>query len=406
MKKVELLAPAGDMEKLKTALHFGADAVYFAGKNYGLRAMSSNFTNEELKNAVHLVHKNNKKAYITLNVYARNNDFSNLKEYLHFLKEINIDAVIVSDLGIIDFIKKEVPEIEIHISTQANTTNKYSANFYKKLGASRVVLARELSIDEIKEIKSFNKNLELEAFVHGAMCISYSGRCLLSNYLTGRDSNHGECVQACRWKYYITEENRPNEPMEMQEDEKGTYIMNSKDLCLINYLDQIIEAGVNSLKVEGRMKSPYYVATVINAYRRAIDNYYNAKENNLPYKIDDSLFNELLKASHRDYTTGFMFNDGKIKQNLESAAQVQTSKFIAIVKEVQKGKILVEMRNRFMKDDILEILSPNSSFQKTIKIDKMEDLKGKPISDAKNVCELVWIYTDIEGIEPLDILRK
>lgn len=406
MKRVELLAPAGDMEKLKTALHFGADAVYFAGKNYGLRAMSSNFTNEELKDAVQLVHKQGKKAYITLNVYARNNDFHNLKEYLTFLKDIEIDAVIVSDLGIIDFIKQEVPEIEIHVSTQANTTNKYSASFYKKLGASRVVLARELSIDEIKEIKSFNTDLELEAFVHGAMCISYSGRCLLSNYLTGRDSNHGECVQACRWKYYITEENRPNEPMEIQEDDRGTYIMNSKDLCLINYLDQIIEAGVNSLKIEGRMKSPYYVATVINAYRRAIDNYYSAKENKKTYKIDDSLFNELLKASHRDYTTGFMFNNGKIKQNLESAAQVQTSKFIAIVKDVQEGKILVEMRNRFMKDDVLEILSPNSSFQKTIKIDKMEDPKGKIITDAKNVCELVWIYTDIQGIEPLDILRK
>jgi len=404
--KVELLAPAGDMEKLKTALHFGADAVYFAGKNYGLRAMSSNFTNEELQEAVELVHKKGKKAYITLNVYARNNDFDNLEEYLKFLENIQIDAVIVSDLGIIDFIKEKAPNLAIHISTQANTTNKYSAAFYQKLGAERIVVARELSIDEIKEIRKFNPKLEIEAFIHGAMCISYSGRCLLSNYLTGRDSNHGECVQACRWKYYITEESRLNEPMEIQEDEKGTYIMNSKDMCLINYIDQIIEAGVNSFKVEGRMKSPYYVATVINTYRRAIDSYYKSQAENKPYKINDDLFNELLKASHRDYTTGFMFKDGEIRQNLNSAAQVQTSKFMAIVKAVEDGRILVEMRNRFMKGDELEILSPNESFQKIIKVDKMIDSKGREITDAKNVCEQVWIYTDIKGIEVNDILRK
>ena len=406
INKVELLAPAGDMEKLKTALHFGADAVYFAGKNYGLRAMSANFTNEELIEAVNLVHSKGKKAYITLNIYARNSDFNNLEEYLKFLEKIKIDAVIVSDLGIIDFIKEKTPNLAFHISTQANTTNKYSAAFYQKLGAERIVVARELSINEIKEIRKHNPSLEIEAFVHGAMCISYSGRCLLSNYLTGRDSNHGACVQACRWKYYITEENRLNEPMEIQEDEKGAYIMNSKDMCLINYIDQIIDAGINSFKVEGRMKSPYYVATIINAYRRAIDAYYKSKEENKPYKVEQSLFEELLKASHRDYTTGFMFHDGEIKQNLNSAAQVQTSKFMAIVKAVENGRILVEMRNRFMCGDELEILSPNESFQKTIKINKMIDSKGREITDAKNVCEQVWLYTDIKGIEVNDILRK
>lgn len=404
--KVELLAPAGDMEKLKTALHFGADAVYFAGKNYGLRAMSSNFTQEQMEEAIKLVHEHNKKAYVTLNVYARNNDFENLGEYAKYLESIGVDAVIISDLGVFDIVHRNAPNLEIHISTQANTTNKYSANFYKSLGASRVVLARELSIEEIKEIKKHNPELELECFVHGAMCISYSGRCLLSNYLTGRDSNHGECVQACRWKYFISEENRLNEQMEIQEDEKGTYILNSKDMCLIEYLDQIIEAGVNSLKIEGRMKSPYYVATVINAYRRAIDYYYECKQNNKPFEIDEKLLNELTKASHRAYTTGFMFKDGNIRQNLNSAAQEQTSKFIAIVKEVEKGRILVEMRNRFVKGDTLEILSPSEAFNKTITIDKMINSKGKEIDDAKNVCELVWIYTDIEGISPLDILRK
>ncbi|MBR2909744.1 MAG: U32 family peptidase [Clostridia bacterium] len=404
--KVELLAPAGDMEKLKTAIHFGADAVYFAGKNYGLRAMSSNFTEDEMIEAINYVHQNNKKAYVTLNVYARNNDFDGLGEYVKYLQDIGVDAVIVSDLGVFDTVRRNAPKLEIHISTQSNTTNKYSAGFYKTLGASRVVLARELSIEEIREIKKHNPDLELECFVHGAMCISYSGRCLLSNYLTGRDSNHGECVQACRWKYFITEESRPNEPMEIQEDDKGAYILNSKDMCLIEYLDQIIEAGVNSLKIEGRMKSPYYVATVINAYRRAIDSYYEAKKNGAEYKLDESLVDELTKASHRAYTTGFMFKDGKIRQNLASAAQEQTSKFVAIVKEVEEGRILVEMRNRFMKGDTLEILSPTSAFNKIITIDKMINSKGKEIDDAKAVCELVWIYTDVKGIEPLDILRK
>ena len=405
-KKVELLAPAGDMEKLKTALHFGADAVYFAGKNYGLRAMNSNLTEDKMIEAVNLVHSQNKKAYVTLNIYARNSDFTGLIEYLKFLEKIQVDAVLVSDLGILDTIKKNAPNLNIHISTQANTTNKYSAAFYKQLGATRVVLARELSIEEIKEIKEFNKDLELEVFVHGAMCISYSGRCLLSNYLTNRDSNRGACVQACRWKYYISEENRRDEKLEIEEDEKGTYILNSKDLCLISYLDKIIEANVDSLKIEGRMKSPYYVATVVNAYRRAIDQYYESRQASKPYSVSKTLNVFLLKASHRDYTSGFMFNDNKSMQNLNSSAQEQTSKFIAVVKEVQKGKILVEMRNRFMVGDQLEILSPSSAFKKTIKLEKMEDINGNPLTDAKKVCELVWIYTDVGGILPLDILRK
>ena len=280
--KIELLAPAGDKEKLLTALHFGADAVYFAGKNYGLRALSSNFTNEEMKEAVELVHSKGKKAYVTLNIYAHNKDFSGLKEYLEFLEKIKVDAVLISDLGMLEFVKTHAPNLPIHISTQANTTNKYSTAFYKKMGAERVVLARELSIEEIREIHETNPDIELEAFVHGAMCISYSGRCLLSNYLMNRDANHGECVQACRWKYYITEEKRLDKHFEIQEDDRGTYIMNSKDLCLIEYLDQIIKAGVYSLKIEGRMKSPYYVGTVVNAYRRAIDSYFESKKQGKP----------------------------------------------------------------------------------------------------------------------------
>lgn len=403
--KIELLSPAGDMDKLKTALHFGADAVYFAGKNYGLRAMSSNFTNEQMVEAVNLVHSQGKKAYVTLNIFAHESDFEGLEDYIKFLNSINVDAVIVSDLGIFNLVRKTAPNLEIHVSTQANTTNKYSAKMFKELGATRVVLARELTINEIKAIHDFNKDLELEAFVHGAMCISYSGRCLLSNYLTGRDSNHGECVQACRWRYYVTEEKRPDQSMEIQEDQRGTYIFNSKDLCLIDYIDQIAQAGVTSFKVEGRMKSPYYVATVINTYRRAIDHYYKCLESGQKYQTPEQLKQELLKASHRDYTTGFMFNNGLIKQRIDSAAQEQSSKFIAIVKEVFDDKILVEQRNRFKVGDKLEILSPNSCFLKTLEIKKLYNKDMQPTDDAKDVCGLYYIETNIKNIAPHDILR-
>ncbi len=406
MKKVELLAPAGDMEKLQTALHFGADAVYFAGKNYGLRAMSANFDEAGLKEAVELVHKCGKKAYITLNIYAHNQDFTGLSEYVKFLEKIKVDGVLVSDLGVFMKVREASKSLPIHISTQANTTNMYSTEFYKKLGATRVVLARELRLEEIAEIKKHNPDMELEAFVHGAMCISYSGRCLLSNYLTGRDSNHGECVQACRWKYYISEESRRDEKLEIEEDERGTYILNSKDLCLIGQIDKLIECGLDSLKIEGRMKSPYYVATVVNAYRRAIDKYYLDKENGKKFSLPKALTEELKKASHRDYTTGFTFSDNKIRQNLETSAQVATSKFIAVVKAVEKGRILIEMRNRFKVGDVLEVLSPGASFNKKIKIEKIENLKGQEIEDCKNVCEQVYIYTRLQGIQPLDILRK
>lgn len=402
-RKIELLAPAGDREKLEAALHFGADAVYFAGKNYGLRAMSSNFTNEEMEAAVQLVHSQNKKAYVTLNIYAHNKDFEGLEEYLKFLEKIKVDAVLVSDLGILSFIKEKAPNLAIHISTQANTTNKYSASFYKKLGAERVVLARELTLEEISEIHKANPDLELEVFIHGAMCISYSGRCLLSNYLMGRDANHGECVQACRWKYYLTEEKRLDSHFEIQEDDRGTYIMNSKDLCLIEYLDKLIDSGVYSLKIEGRMKSPYYVGTVVNAYRRAIDSYLEHPEK--PYKVSKKLLNELDKASHRDYTTGFVVNNGKVKQNYKSNAQEQSSKFVAIVKDVFDDKILVEQRNKFVVGDKLEILSPSDAFQKTIKISKLEDKNHKEITEAKDVCAPVYIYTKVKNIQKGDILR-
>lgn len=404
-RKIELLAPAGDFERLKTAIHFGADAVYFAGKNYGLRAYGTNFDDMNIKEAMDYIHSHGKRGYVTLNVYARHNDFDGLKDYVQTLVDAGVDAVIVSDLGIFSFVHTNFPKLEIHISTQANTTNSYSAKMWKDLGATRVVLARELNIDEIRTIARDNPGLELEAFVHGAMCISYSGRCLLSNYLTNRDSNHGECVQACRWKYSVVEEQRPDDKFDLEEDERGTYIFNSKDLCLIDYLDKIIDSGIDSLKVEGRMKSSYYVATVINAYRRALNHLAQCKKDNKAYEVPEILKHELEKASHRKYTTGFMFSDGKPTQNYESSIQEQSSRFMAIVLDKQNNKILVEQRNKFAIGDSLEILSPGEEFNKSIKITRMEDELGNEVVEARNVQQKLWIYTT-QDIQVGDILRK
>ena len=272
---MELLAPAGNFEKLITAVHFGADAVYFAGKKMGLRAFAGNFEDEEIFKAMEYLHSCGKKGYITLNIVAKDSDFEGLDEYLQLLIDAKVDGVIVSDIGLVAYIRQNFPNLNIHISTQANINNSHTAKLFASMGVKRLVLARELNIDQIAEVKkAVGDDVEIETFVHGAMCIAYSGRCLLSNYFTGRESNRGACVQACRWKYYIREESRSDE-LEIQEDEKGTYILNSKDLCLIDHLDQLKKAGIESLKVEGRMKSEYYVASVINAYRRALDGYEN-----------------------------------------------------------------------------------------------------------------------------------
>ena len=405
-KRIELLAPAGDMEKLKTAIYFGADAVYFAGKNYGLRALSSNFDNDEIKEAADFVHRHGKKCYVTINVYARNDDFVGLDKYLKVLIDAKIDAVIVSDFGLINYIREHAPTLPIHVSTQANTTNKYSVKAYTDMGIERVVLARELSIKEIQEIHDHNPNTELECFVHGAMCISYSGRCLLSNYMTGRDSNHGACAQACRWHYSIIEDSRPDDKFEMQEDDRGAYILNSKDLCLVDYIDKIASAGVTSFKVEGRMKSPYYVATVINAYRRAIDYYYECEKYGKKYKAPDFIHQELVKPSHRKYTTGFMFNDGQIRQNYESSIQTQESKFVGIVVDFIKGAAVIEQRNKFSVGDKLEILSPTDSFNKTITVKKILNKKGQEVDSAKLVQERVTVFFDEDiMLSAGDILR-
>lgn len=406
---LEILSPAGNMEKLKTAVYFGADACYFAGKQFGLRAFSDNFDNDQLKESVEYLHAHGKKAYITLNILAHNGDFSGLKEYLEYLQEIKVDAVIVSDFGIMQFVRENAPKIPIHVSTQANITNKYSAKAYCDMGASRLILARELSVAEIKEIREYiPKEVEIECFVHGAMCISYSGRCLLSNYLTGRDSNRGACVQACRWEYTICEKARFDEAKakgeepntyEIQEDDRGTYILNSKDMNMISHLKDLVDAGVTSFKIEGRMKSPYYVATITNAYRRALDLLSQGKE------VGQDLIDECYKTSHRHYTTGFYYGS-KDKECLESSTPFQTHEFVAIVVEDEKdGSAKVEMRNRFKVGDQLEILSPNDTFNKILKVSEIKDSNGEDILDANKVQEILSITSQYK-LKAGDILRR
>ena len=340
------------------------------------------------------LHERGKKGYVTLNIVAKDEDFVGLDDYLKLLIDAKVDGLIVSDVGLIYYIRKNFPSLNVHVSTQANVNNSQSAKFFADLGCTRIVLARELSLEDIKKMhQTLGDKTELEAFVHGAMCISYSGRCLLSNYLTGRDSNRGACVQACRWKYYIREENREDE-LPIEEDERGTYILNSKDMCLIDHLKELEEAGIASLKIEGRMKSDYYVASVVNAYRRALDG----------FSEYDVLHNELEKTSHRRYTTGFYFGADD-KEYLESSMPVQTYVFIAkVVEDAKEGQVKVEMRNRFRVGDILEVLSPDGNFLKTITISKIIDSKGEEIDDAKRVQEIVTINCPY-SLKAGDILR-
>ena len=391
---MELLAPAGNFDKLVTAVHFGADAVYFAGKKMGLRAFAGNFSEEEIIKAMKYLHERGKKGYVTLNIVAKDSDYEGIDDYLQLLVDSKVDGVIVSDIGLIGYIRKYFPLLNVHVSTQANCNSARSAEVYADMGATRVVLAREMSLAEIKNIhEKLGDKLEIETFVHGAMCISYSGRCLLSNYLAGRESNRGACVQACRWKYFIREESRDDE-YEIQEDERGTYILNSKDLCMIDHIKELQEAGVESLKIEGRMKSDYYVASVVNAYRRALDGFEDM----------NALRDELEKTSHRRYTTGFYFG-AKDKEYLEDSMPVQTYVFIAkVVENAKEGKVKVEMRNRFKVGDTLEILSADGNFLRKITIENITNSKGEKINDAKRVQEIVEINCPYD-LKAGDILR-
>ncbi len=404
MNKLELLAPAGNFSKLKTAVYYGADAVYIGGKNFSLRAFSDNFTDEEIVEAVKFAHGKNVKIYVTVNIFAKNSDFEKAAEYFRSLERAKVDAVLITDVGLISLCKKVAPELKIHLSTQANTLNKYAVKFWGELGLERVVLARELSLSEIKEISEFNPETQLEAFVHGAMCISYSGRCLLSNYFNGRDANRGECVQACRWQYELREKSKNGEFFSIEEDERGSYILNSKDLNMIEHIDEMAEAGVCSLKIEGRMKSEYYLATVINAYRRAIDEYYKIGGK---YKKNKMFYDELLKTNHRVFTTAYMLGENKETVNYSDSQSAGEKQFIATVLEGtnDEGYFIAEMRNRFKKGDKLELLTPNDNFNSVILPVKITDEEGNDIEDAKIVQQKLRIYSDIK-VSAGDILRR
>lgn len=404
MQKVELLAPAGDLERLKVAIMYGADAVYLGGQIFGLRAAAKNFTLEDLKEGVDYAHERGVKVYVTANIIPHDEDLDGLPEYLRAIYEIGVDAVIVSDPGTFAVIRKTVPDMEVHISTQANNTNHMTVKFWGDLGASRVVLARELSFKEIKQIRdNIPEEIELEAFVHGAMCMSYSGRCLLSNYMTNRDANRGECAQPCRWKYNLVEEKRPGEYIQVIEDEKGTYFMNSKDLCMIEYIPEIIESGITSLKIEGRMKTTYYVAMVVKAYRAAIDAYY---ENPKEWKFNQDWMEELKKASHRDFTTGFYFDKpGPDDHHYDNRSYIRDYSFIGIVKDYDPDTKIatVEQRNRFFLGDQIEITGPKEEIHMTVT--EMWDEDMEAIDVAPHPQQIIKIRME-RPVEENYILRK
>lgn len=399
---MELLAPAGNMEKLKTALHFGADAVYVGGKSFSLRAFADNFSNEELIEAVAYTHALGRKLYVTVNIFPTDADFVALEEYVRFLDEIGVDAVIMTDNGLIALTRKIAPNLAIHVSTQANITNGHTARFYADLGAERVVLARELSLAQIATIKSMlPASCEIECFVHGAMCISYSGRCLLSSYLTPRDSNRGECVQACRWSYSLAESTRGDHPLTIEEDGRGTYILNSRDLNMIEHLADLEKAGVSSLKIEGRMKTVYYVANVVNAYRRALDWLSVHPGEGLPQEIAA----ELNKCNNRTYSTGFYYPRVDANVNDANAQTNGDYDFVAVVLGYADGVAEIEMRNRFAVGDTLEVLSAGVGHNRCFRVAEILDKLGNSLAEAKLVQQKLLLRCEVPLLAG-DILRR
>ncbi len=399
--KPELLAPAGNMEKLRMALLYGADAVYLGGKLFGLRAFASNFSIEEMKEAVAFAHSLHKKVYVTVNIFAHNADINTLPEYLKSLEETGADALLISDFGVWAVTKEVIPNMPLHVSTQANTTNWAAVKAWENMGASRVVLARELSFAEMKEIGS-KTDVELEAFVHGAMCISYSGRCWLSSYLTGRDGNRGACAQVCRWEFSLTEKNRPGQVYDVAGDERGTYIMNSKDLCLLPYLPKLMEAGICSFKIEGRMKSAHYVASVVSVYRRAIDVCWADMAH---YAVQPEWLDELEKVSHRPYTTGFALDKpDEMAQNYSTSAYLQTHEFTGLVRDWRNGRLTVEQRNHMKAGETIEVFCPDGSL-KSLVLQEMRNEKGEPVTVVPHA-QMIFTCKAEEEIPANSILRR
>ena len=392
MKKVELLAPAGSYEKLEIAIHYGADAVYVAGKDFSLRNFSGNFTLEELRAAVDFAHDNAVKIYVACNIFSRNHEQAALSSYLDKLGAIGPDAVIIADPGILMEAAARIPGIPIHLSTQANTTNCRSARFWEKVGVSRINVARELSLEEIEEIAD-HSNLEIEAFVHGAMCISYSGRCLLSNYMTGRDGNRGKCSHPCRWKYAVMEETRPGQYFPIEEDERGTFLLSSRDLCMIEHLPRLIDGGIDSLKIEGRMKGINYVASVVKIYREAIDRYYEDPDT---YQVEEAWLRELDFISHRPYGTGFYFGAPEPPLPGEDQGGDETIQRLIgkVLAHIAPNRIRLDVRNKFFKGEPVEIL-PQTGPARADQIAEIYDEDGRMIPFAQpNTC----VIATLQGI--------
>ncbi|CEK38358.1 peptidase U32 family protein [Paraclostridium sordellii] len=405
MQKIELLAPAGDLERLKTAFIYGADAVYIGGEIFGMRSAAKNFNKEDMAEGVKFAHERGKQVFVTVNIIPRNEEFEQLEAYLKELDEIGVDAVIVSDPGVFSVVRRVLPNMEIHISTQASTTNAASATFWYNQGAKRVVMARELSFKEIQEIRENSpKDMDIEAFIHGAMCMSYSGKCVISNYTTGRDANRGACAQSCRWKYTLVEENENGDYEKVLDDIDSEFFFNTKDMCMIEYVPQIIESGINSFKIEGRMKTAYYVATTVRAYRMAIDEYIKDPEN---WKFNPMWLEELKKGSHRHFSAGFYLGKTSTKdQNYESASYVRNYDFIGVVRghDKENDLVIVEQRNRMFVGDEIEIIGP---YKETMyaTILEMYNEDGEPIESAPHAKQIVKMKLDIE-VEENYMLRK
>lgn len=398
MKKPELLAPAGDFEKLRTAIHYGADGVYLGDSRFSLRGKAGNFEPEELKEAISYAHARNKKAYVTVNIFPHNSDLKEMEEYIGFLKDAMPDAVILSDPGFFMMFKKSAPEIAIHVSTQANITNSEAARFWENLGAKRLVLSRELTIDEIKEIRSKVK-IELEVFVHGSICISYSGRCYISSFLTSRSANRGECTNSCRWNYTLMEEKRQGEHFPVFEDDRGTYIMSSKDLCMIEHLHLLNDAGIDSFKIEGRMKGINYVAGVVKTYREAIDSLGNGK-----YAVNPRRLKELSMFSSRGYTTGMFFGKQPDSDyNFDGESYRMSHELVGIVLEIKNSIAKVGLRNRLDKGNTVEYLSPGIE-EKLFALESLKDIDGMDITTARN--ENIVFMPVPEGVRPNDLIRR
>ena len=405
MRDTELLIPAGSLDVLKTAVIYGADAVYLGGEAFGLRAKAKNFTNEEIKEGIAFAHERGVKVYITANILAHNDDLAGVEQYFEELKDIRPDSLIISDPGVFAIAKRVLPDMELHVSTQANNTNYGTYLFWHQLGAKRVVSARELSLQEIREIRAhIPEDMQIESFIHGAMCISYSGRCLLSNFLVGRDANQGACTHPCRWKYSVVEETRPGEYMPVYENERGTYIFNSKDLCMIEHIPELVDAGIDSFKIEGRMKTALYVATVARTYRKAIDDY--KKDPELYRKNMEWYKEEIGKCTYREFTTGFYFGKPTTDSQIyDSNTYVKNYTYLGTAEEVREdGCCRIEQKNKFSVGEQIEIMKPDGR-NVLVTVKGITDEDGNVMESAPHPKQVLWVDLGSE-VSPYDILRR